>query len=158
MKNTILTQAIEDLTFAVVEITKHIPITFKIEDTTTNSHTEMVEDYNKTKVLTVSRDGCDTSIYGNAYINILARVWHDHIHLTRHKSFNTEDELFVAKLQRGKVYNTLAQAGISADRCEAAARLIFIDIYDQVKYYEEHKQFVPDQKKFVSDIFLKQTV
>lgn len=139
-------QAIEDLTFGIIQVSKNIK--FKIADKTTNNYTK----FSQEKELVISREGCTTSIYGNAYVNILARAWHDTLHIRHHKSFGLEDETLIAKIQRGQMYNTLVLNKIPKDRAELASTILFIDIYEQVKYYYENNKFVDNQVHFVKTL------
>jgi len=140
-------QAVEDLTFGIITVS--LGIAFILVDKSTNNYQE----FKQTKPMQISREGADTSIYGNRYINLLARAWHDHLHLRHHKSFSEEDELFIARQQRGIMFNTLVLNGIPKERARQAADLIFADIYEQVKYYYKHNEYVPDQISFIKDHF-----
>lgn len=136
-------QAIEDLTLGIIELTRDIK--FKISDKTTNNYNTFLAEPS----LTISREGCYKTIYGNPYVNILARAWHDTLHISKHKSFSLEDELAIAKLQKGTLFNTLVLNGIPTDRAELASIILFIDIYEQALYYDKTKNFVGNQLDFV---------
>jgi hypothetical protein len=71
-------QAIEDLTLGIIELTRDIK--FKISDKTTNNYNTFLAEPS----LTISREGCYKTIYGNPYVNILARAWHDTLHLVEY--------------------------------------------------------------------------
>lgn len=139
-------QAIEDLTFGIIHLSKDIK--FTIADTTTNNYSK----FSQEKELVISREGCATSIYGNVYINILARAWHDTLHIKHHKGFTIEDETLIAKIQRNTMFNTLVLNAIPKDRAEIASTILFIDIYEQVKFYYENNKFVDSQIEFVKTL------
>lgn len=146
-------QTVQDLSYAIYSINQKNPIKFVVKPHTTNSFAVMQDQYAKTGVLEVSSDGCQTSIYGNAFMNILARVFHDRVHLTRNLSFSKNDELQTAKLQRGEVFNECKLLGMSNLRASRAAALLYIDIADQVKYYYKYHQFVENQYEYIMERF-----
>lgn len=87
----------------------------------------------------VSTIGCETSIYGDARVNLAFRAWHDATHLEHGLGFNPNDEVAVAHIQ-------CASAGIARDRA-----LLWADIAGQVRYFEAFGEFPNDQKAFVLD-------
>jgi len=151
MTNKEWSLAIEWLTKGIIEETKNLK--FEVRDKTTNNYKEFVKE-NILSYIVVSREGSDKTIYGNSYINILARVWHDYIHLKYYKEFTEEDELFVAKIQRGEMFNTLMLLGADRTIAKNASDILFADIYEQVKYYYKHGKFVDDQLNFIKNKFV----
>ena len=145
--------AIRDLTEFIV--TCYGRESFKVATKTTNNFKEFKAETVKNKgIITVSTEGCETSIYGNVYINLLARLWHDKAHLAHNKDFSLVDEIFIADTQRADVYNYI-EAKYGHDRAINASVLIWIDIYEQIVYYEAYKKFVDNQEQFVYDKFLE---
>lgn len=102
----------------------------------------------------MSLEGSETSIYGNKYINTLARVWHDLIHIEYNLSFNETDEAIGAKTQKEEVYQYL-KFRIGALRAHYAGTLIWLDIIEQVKYYNETGLFVENQSEFITAKFME---
>ncbi len=149
MTKTEFNQGIEDLSMAIIGIVSDIPIKFEIEDKTTNNYKKMVNDYAVSRILSVSREGADTSIYGNRYVNILARVFHDYIHITRYLDFSKEEERSVAKIQKGMVFNYLAMQDVPYDRAKVASTIIYKDVIEQVEYFYENNKFVENQLEFM---------
>lgn len=147
-----LNRAIDDLSFAIMHLSQGIK--FEIQKKTTNNFEKMKEDYEKTNILKVSAVGSEKSIYKNKYINILARVYHDKIHLEYNKDFSKYDEIIVARIQYAEVKNFL-KSHISLNRARHAAMLLHIDIHDQVLYYDKNNEFVKNQYKFVKERFYK---
>lgn len=147
--------AIRDLTEF---ITKHYGSEcFKVADITTNNFSEFkAETKENDDIITVSLEGCETSIYGNIYINLLARLWHDKLHLKHNKDFSLYDEIYIADMQRDEVYNYI-KIKYNEDRALNASVLIWVDIYEQIVYYETNKKFVDNQEQFVYDKFLEYT-
>lgn len=147
--------AIRDLTEFIV--THYGSECFKMADTTTNSFSEFkAETKANNGIITVSLEGCETSIYGNVYINLLARLWHDKLHLKHNKDFSLYDEIYIADIQRDEVYNYI-KLRYNEDRALNASVLIWVDIYEQIVYYELNKKFVDNQEQFVYDRFLEYT-
>lgn len=147
--------AIRDLTEFIV--THYGSECFKMADTTTNSFSEFkAETKANNGIITVSLEGCETSIYGNVYINLLARLWHDKLHLKHNKDFSLYDEIYIADIQRDEVYNYI-KLRYNEDRALNASVLIWVDIYEQIVYYELNKKFVDNQEQFVCDRFLEYT-
>lgn len=146
-------QAISDLSHAILAITQRDSIEYTIKPSTTNNYDLMVENYNKSKVLEVSIEGCDTSIYRSPAVNILARVFHDRIHIQKSLDFSEEHELTIAKIQRGEIFNQCKLMGLSNLRASRAAILLYLDIAEQVKYYYRHNKFVGNQYEFVMERF-----
>lgn len=148
-------QAIIDLTEFIV--TNYGVEKFKVAETTTNNFLEFkAETEENGGIITVSKEGCETSIYGNVYINLLARLWHDKLHLKHNKDFSVSDEIFVADAQRDEVYR-FVEGLHGKDRAINASVLIWIDIYEQIVYYEKYKKFVDNQEEFVYGKFLEYT-
>lgn len=87
----------------------------------------------------VSSIGCETSIYGDASVNLAFRAWHDATHLGHGLGFTPNDEKDVARLQ-------CASAGIPRDKA-----LLWADIAGQVEYFERFGDFPNDQTSFVLD-------
>lgn len=147
--------AIRDLTEFIV--THYGSECFKVADITTNSFLEFkAETKANNGIITVSLEGCETSIYGNVYINLLARLWHDKLHLKHNKDFSLYDEIYMADIQRDEVYNYI-KLRYNEDRAVNASVLIWVDIYEQIVYYELNKKFVDNQEQFVYDRFLEYT-
>ena len=87
----------------------------------------------------VSTLACETSIYGDAKVNLAFRAWHDATHLEHGLGFTPGDEIGVARIQ-------CASAGIARDKA-----LLWADIAGQVRYFEAFGEFPNDQTAFVLD-------
>jgi hypothetical protein len=87
----------------------------------------------------VSTIGCETSIYGDASVNLAFRAWHDATHLAHGLGFNASDEIAVAHIQ-------CASACIARDKA-----LLWADVAGQVRYFEAFGEFPNDQTAFVLD-------
>lgn len=146
-------QAVYDLSEFITQRTKNVE--FKVSDFTTNSFKKFKEETRLNGgIINVSLEGSETSIYGNKYINTLARVWHDMMHLEYNLSFNSHDEKTVGKIQKEEVFKYFKEKGISY-RGYLAGALIWIDIVEQVNYYNETGEFVENQVEFVRTKFLE---
>lgn len=147
--------AIRDLTEFIVN--NYSRLKFKVSDKTTNNFDGFKSETERNGgIITVSLEGCETSIYGNMYINLLARLWHDKLHLKYNKDFSVAHEVFIADLQRDAVYSSV-ESKYGHDRAINASVLIWIDIYEQIMYYNKYLQFVDNQEQFVYDKFLEYT-
>lgn len=142
--------AVRDLTEFIVQRTKDSK--FVMNETTTNNFLKFKEDSNDNKFITVSLEGCTNTIYGNEYVNVLARVWHDEIHLKYNLDFTEFDEKVVAKVQQEEVFQFIKNK-YSDIRAYYASKLIWLDIYEQVVYYKETGQFVEHQEAFIFNKF-----
>ena len=146
-------QTISDLSHAILAITQRDNIKYTLKPHTTNNFDLMVANYHKSGILEVSIEGCDTSIYKSPAVNLLARVFHDRVHIQKSLDFSEEHELKIAKIQRGEIFNQCKLAGLSNLRASRAAILLYIDIAEQVKYYYKYNKFVEDQYTFVIERF-----
>ena len=146
-------QAISDLSHAILTITQRDNIKYTLKPNTTNNFDLMVDSYNKSGILEVSIEGCDTSIYRSPAVNLLARVFHDRIHIQKSLDFSEEHELKIARIQRGEIFNQCKLAGLSNLRASRAAILLYLDIAEQVKYFYKYNKFVEDQYTFVIERF-----
>lgn len=146
-------QTISDLSHAILAITQRDNIKYTLKSHTTNNYDTMIDNYNKSKILEVSIEGCDTSIYKSPAVNLLARVFHDSVHIQKSLNFSEEHELKVAKLQRGSIFNQCKLLGLSNIRASRAAILLYLDIAEQVRYYYKYNKFVDNQYEFVMERF-----
>lgn len=139
-------QAVRDLTEFVIHRTSGIA--FTMSETTTNSFKEFKDEtIRNNNVMNISLEGCTNTIYGNEYINVLARVWHDDIHLKHNLNF-MEHESIVAKVQREEVFQFI-RAKYDHIRAYYVGVLIWLDIQEQVRYYKEKGEFVDNQYEFI---------
>lgn len=146
-------QSISDLSHAILAITQRDNIEYTLKPHTTNNYSLMVANYHNTGILEVSIEGCDTSIYRSPAVNLLARVFHDRVHIQKSLDFSEEHELRIAKFQRGEIFNQCKLMGLSNIRASRAAILLYLDIADQVSYFYKYNKFVEDQYTFVIERF-----
>lgn len=146
-------QTISDLSHAILAITQRDNIEYTLKPHTTNNYALMVANYHNTGILEVSIEGCDTSIYRSPAVNLLARVFHDRVHIQKSLDFSEEHELRIAKIQRGEIFNQCKLMGLSNIRASRAAILLYLDIADQVSYFYKYNKFVEDQYTFVMERF-----
>ena len=124
---------------------------FEIKESTTNSFKafKLEVEANKGKMF-VSSEGCENTIYGNSYLNILARAWHDEVHLALNLGFSLEEEFVVADRQAREVFSSTEDEQLAEDM----SKLIELDIKAQGVYYDKYKEFVPHQYNFVKRLFI----
>lgn len=103
----------------------------------------------------ISEQGCNTSIYGNAIMNMKARAWHDDHHMKSKLPFDLRGEHVVCTRQKADVWDVLHKNGVPTRDIKDAMLLIQIDIVEQFNYFVEHDKFVKNQKKFVKKLFKK---
>lgn len=124
---------------------------FVIAEKTTNSFKEFKQEVeNNNGMMIISSEGCEKTIYGNAYLNILARAWHDEIHLAHNLDFSMKDEFLVSDIQSGQLRNSTEDVQLGDDM----ATIIELDIKGQVIYYDRYKEFVDNQLLFVKRLFI----
>jgi hypothetical protein len=129
-------------------------IEFTIKETTTNNYEEFIK---IGKPYEISLEGCSNTIYGNEYINVLARVWHDDIHYWHRLDFGFEDEYEVCIVQCRTLLLWCIENSKDKQTTLDAMQLIYEDIIGQYEYYIKHNEFVPNQYKYVYNRFKKKT-
>lgn len=90
-------------------------------------------------VLVIWSGSCDNSIYGTPHRNMLARAWHDCVHLELGMDFNYHDECAVASHQ---TYSTLGLTPL-----ERGA--VWADTFGMLSYHEKNGFFPEHQADFV---------
>ncbi len=78
------------------------------------------------------------------------------IEILNNKDFSVSQEVFIADAQWDEVYRYI-ESKYGQDRAINASVLIWIDIYEQIMYYNKYLQFVDNQEQFVYDKFLEYT-
>lgn len=149
-KLPIFKQAVQDLTQAVCSL--YGGIVFDVQPKTPNNYEKLKEQFKTHGYISISNEGCDNTIYGNSFVNILARVWHDRWHLTLDLDFSLDNERKVAIKQYEECYMYLL-GRIGRYRALKASMLLFIDIVAQAEYYELFEEYVDNQLQFVSNLF-----
>ena len=138
------------LTEFIIQRTSNIEFTMK--ETTTNNYKEFVK---IEQPYEISLEGCTNTIYGNDYINILGRVWHDDIHYWNKLDFGFEDEQVVCTLQSKEFLQWCIDNFKDRQMTLDGMQLIYEDIVGQYEYYLKHNEFVPNQYKYVYARFKK---
>lgn len=143
-------KAVALLTEFIIYRTKNIE--FYTKETTTNNYEEFVK---IGQPYEISLEGCSDTIYGNQYINVLARVWHDDIHYWNKLDFGFKDEQAVCLLQSNELLQWCIDTSKDKEATLDAMQLIYEDIVGQYEYYLKHNAFVPNQYKYVYARFKK---
>ena len=125
-------------------------IEFTIKETTTNNYKEFMR---VGKPYEISLEGCNNTIYGNDYINILGRVWHDDIHYWNRLDFGFEDEKKVYGIQSRELLIWSIENFRDKQETIDAMQILYEDIVGQYEYYLKHNEFVPNQYKYVYNRF-----
>jgi len=89
----------------------------------------------------ISRQGCNQTVYDSVPTNLLARFWHDVMHITLGKNFTFEQEVEVIRSQ----LMVLQSKGLSG----LAQEIFWADWYGQSLYYEHKGEFVKNQNAFM---------
>lgn len=116
-------------------------ITYSTTTQSRDSYVLMQDLYNKQRHIEVSTVGSDTAIYG-LVANTAFRFWHDCVHCMLKRDFSFMGEQATINHQILELQNY----GIS----EGAMNIFIADTLGQVLYYYEHKEFVKDQKRFIT--------
>lgn len=116
-----------------------VGIKFEVDDFPEMTFEEFKADFEKTGVMKISSENCEGTIFGDAYTNILFRVWHDSLHLQLNEDFSYMAEARVAFAQA---------AELPADWWEER-HLIMIEVIAQAAYHEKTNNFVTDQRDFI---------
>ena len=127
---------------------------FKLVDKTTNNFNTFKNETLKNGYMLVSNQGNDKTIYDHAKYNVIARVWHDNIHLKHNLDFSVHDEKIVGFLQMEEIETFLDKRGVCTCDILDVKEILYHDVIGQVSYYETKKQFVNNQRKFVFARFL----
>lgn len=136
------------LTEFIIYRTKDIE--FTIKETTTDNYKEFMK---VGKPYEISLEGCTNTIYGNNYINILGRVWHDDIHYWNKLDFGFEDEKKVCVIQNKELLTWCLNSSKDKQETLDAMQIVYEDIVGQYEYYIKHNEFVPNQYKYVYNRF-----
>ena len=113
-----------------------------------STYDQLVEEWDKGGTFRVFDGGCADTIYFEEAMNHAFRFWHDHTHLELEAQFTTKGEWYVACLQREEVERVF---GVDSDE----ARIIWLDTFGQVEYFDQTGLFLTDQRAFVLREFIK---
>ena len=95
---------------------------------------------NKGKLFPVYSEGNDQTIYSTPVVNMLARAWHDLIHIELNAEFTLAGESLVADQQSNNdIFTTLEK------------EILLHEVVSQVKYNIKNGFFPVNQKQFVLD-------
>lgn len=128
--------------------------TYEVVESTTNSFKAFKEEIANEGIMYVSNEGCENTIYSSPAYNILARVWHDNVHLKHDYDFGEVGEVKTCQVQLAELRIALDKLGVSPVIVEDALEVIYHDIIGQVEYYATNKSFVANQRDFVFERFL----
>lgn len=101
----------------------------------------MKADFLATGRIMISTLNSDNSIYGDPWINVCGRAWHDYAHLEANAPFDEEGERKAAILQMVQLRTLFAGRVISYRQYNRFARIIDAEVNGQVAYYMEHGEF-----------------
>lgn len=144
-------KAVCALSHVINSIADELPIRAKVlREDAPNTFKDMKAFYEKYGYLGISNEGNTTSIY-SPNINIKFRKWHDYIHLVYDLSFSQTDEHLVSAIQCQRAYLKGLELGYSESIVNDMLKVLEADTRGQVDYYFKHKDFVPNQSKFILD-------
>jgi len=127
---------------------------FIVKDQTTNNYKKFKKETLETGIMLVSSEGCENTIYTDKKFNIIARVWHDHVHLKHDLDFSYKCEITTAQHQIDEIVRYMDARGTDCVMQNDVKELIYHDIITQAKYYKNTGEFVNNQYKFVYSHFL----
>jgi len=145
-------EGIQALERVILYVTQNVM--YGTAEKTTNNFEEFKEETEKNGFITVSKESCKNTIYSSAQMNVLARLFHDKIHLAFDLDFSPRNEEIVAGIQAGIIYTNALQLGYSEEVSTIASRIIYADIVAQAEYYQETGEFVAHQKSFIMNELL----
>jgi len=90
----------------------------------------------------ISGDHCDNTIFGDPYINILFRAWHDAKHLELNEDFEYMSEARVA----------FAQCAELPEDWHLERELILIEVIAQAASHQKTGEFVENQRAFTINV------
>lgn len=91
-------------------------------------------------MLPISSEGCDKTIYSEPFCNQQARFWHSVERIGLEKNFPLFDKLDVIAHQFGQLHDEVSSL---------ALKIFWADMVGQAFYYDDHKEFVDNQRAFV---------
>jgi hypothetical protein len=93
-------------------------------------------------------DGGDHGLLGEEY-NIKFRALHDAMHYENELTFKFEDELTLSEMTSIEFSNIVVKLGYSYRDSILVSKIVEAEIGGQIEYYKKHKEYVPDQTKFI---------
>lgn len=105
--------------------------------------------YARDGYLTVYDGGCDNTIFSSPEVNHLFRVWHDSVHILLCANFSVTGETDVYDWQVHEMVAALRAFNYSETVIGHVISIMTQDIMGQVLYYNEHKQYVENQREFM---------
>lgn len=103
------------------------------------SYIEMVERFNREKILLISSLHCENNIFGSVAMNCKFRALHDYDHIKQGLNFTPEQELILN-------YNRLQEASAHLNKFDLT--LLNIETAGQIKHYLETGSFPENQRLF----------
>lgn len=104
-----------------------------------------VEHFRSTgKIQVWSGGGCENTIFGDPYYNLIGRCFHEFHHVNFKLGYDFASESIVASLQ----------ASVLPTEFIFEKELILIDILGQAQYYSLHREFLKNQRLFVVEYMI----
>lgn len=91
--------------------------------------------------LTIWNGACERTVFGCPEVNLHFRAWHDWAHFTYDLPFTVDGETAAAFVQAAQICR---RYGPDRDMVQ----LLFCEVIGQALWYEGHKEFPEDQRKF----------
>jgi hypothetical protein len=93
------------------------------------------------RIIPVDVANSDNTIWEKSWMNWLARAWHDWHHLELNAEFDAEGETRVAHYAMSKIDG------------DDARKVLWAELYGQVKYHATYGVFPTEQRRFVKDCY-----
>ena len=129
-------------------------IPFLIVENATNNYREF---FKIGRPFKVSLEGCDNTIYGNQYINLLSRIWHDEVHLNNNYNFSYYGETETCRKQVVEIAKWLSNKDEYLEYILDIVDILEIEIIEQYKHYATTGMYVENQYEFTFNKYKERT-
>ena len=125
-------------------------IKYKASSEAPSTYKSMVKFYNENGFYSVYNGG-DHGFLGQVY-NIKFRALHDAMHLENELTFKFEDEKKLSDITK-EIFMEIAWSTLNLTTWETyvIGEIINAEIKGQIEYYQKNKQYVKDQKQFITE-------
>jgi len=130
-------------------------VKFLIVENATNNYREFLK---IGQPFQISLEGCDNTIYGNQYINMLSRVWHDEVHLNNKYNFTYYSETEVCRKQTIEIAKWLSNKDEYLEYLLDIVDILEIEIIEQYKHYITTGMYVENQYEFTFNKYKERTM
>lgn len=146
LDKTALSPFDQGLNDAIIEITNRLVGPFKVSNDAPGTFRELKAHLDTGKRVVVAREGSEQTIFGDPEVNYAFRAWHDWCHWKGGYDFSIEGEMATCNMQIEQLY---AIFGVS-ETTKRWSRYIIAEVIGQRRYYERYREYLSDQRAFVT--------